>query len=75
MRPRRPPTLSLKLKAMEVVEGNGVEEEEMEEENLEGLAKIMRAKKGRISDLLTKLTWLLFEALWVKSHWWVWNKI
>ena len=71
LRPRRPPTLSLKLKAMEVVEGNGVEEEEKEEENLEGLAEIMKGKKGRIGDFLTKLAWLLFEALWVKSYWWV----
>ena len=40
LRPRRPPTLSLKLKAMEVVEGNEVEEEEMEKENLEGVAEL-----------------------------------
>ena len=40
LRPRRPPTLSLKLQAMEVVEGNKVEEEEMEEENLKGVAKL-----------------------------------
>ena len=46
LRLRRPPTLSLKLKAKEVVEGNEVEEEEMEEENLEGVVKIMRGKKG-----------------------------
>ena len=75
MRPRRPPTLSLKLKAMEVVKGNEVEKEEMEEANLEGVAKIRRGKKGRIGDFLTKLGWLLFEILWVKSHWWIWNKI
>ena len=55
LRPKRPPTLSLKLKAMEVVEGNEVEEEEMEEANLEGVAKIRSGKKGRISDFLTKL--------------------
>ena len=42
--PRRPPSLSLKLKAMEVAEGNEVEEEEMEEDNLEGWPKYERQK-------------------------------
>ena len=45
LRLRRPPTLKLKLKAMEVVEGNEVEEEEMGEENLAGVAEIRRGKK------------------------------
>ena len=40
LRPRRPSTLSSKLLAMEVVEGNEVEEEEVEEDNLEGMAEL-----------------------------------
>ena len=34
----------------------------------------MEGKKGKNGDLIAKLDWLGLEALWVKSHWWVWYK-
>ena len=41
----------------------------------EGVAKIMKGKKGRNGDFFVKLAWLALQPLWVKFHWWVWNKI
>ena len=30
-----------------------------------------QGQKRKESGLLMKLDWLIFEVLWVKSHWWV----
>ena len=64
--------MSSKLIAMEVMERNEVEEEEMEEENFTRVAELWGAKKEELMTSL--LSWFGFS-LKLNSYWWIWDKI